>query len=613
MVEAQFSSRAAQALAELPHLCRFSGPEEAFWFHLLGVMAGVAGARLAVVLRPSPVEAAQWEPLLAWPGQGVDPAEAKPFATAAQALAPQCAARGEALQPGADASAFLIGVHLQGDEENAVVVLLMIAPGEAAAREALVRLRLLEPLPLLYRLRQQVTHSETAVGHFAAVLDLVAGLNVHRHFLPVAMTLCNELATRHQCERVSLGWLEHGYTRVVAISHSERFDRKMEAIQRLEAVMEEALDQDEVIVWPEPEGARLVTREHAKFSEAARVPSLCSVPLRIDGAPVAVVVCERAGAPFAEVEVRLLALYGEISIRRLADLKKTDRWFGARWLGATREALVELVGPRHAAAKLLSLLALIALPVLSLWKIDYRVDAPFVLRTEDVAYLSAPFNGFIDEVKVDVGDEVKKDQVLASLDVRDLLLEEAGAIAERTRAVGEAEKARGADRPSDINIAEAQAEQARVKLALVQYRRAQSSITSPFDGVVVEGDLRKRIGAPVKQGEVLFRVGRSDGIYVECDAPERDVRELQPGAPGEMAFASAPKTKFPIRLARIEPLAQVKETGNSFLVRAAVESPVESWWRPGMSGVAKFHVAKRPIIWVALHRTVDFLRLKLWW
>jgi RND family efflux transporter MFP subunit len=297
----------------------------------------------------------------------------------------------------------------------------------------------------------------------------------------------------------------------------------------------------------------------------------------------------------------------------LTDLKRTDRWFGARWLAVAREKLTELLGPRHTVAKALGAFAVVAAIVLAVVRIDYRVDAPFILRAEDMVFVSAPFNGYLDEVKADVGDEVKKDAVMASLDTRDLLLEEAGAAAERTRFLGEVEKASGADKPAEMRIAQAQAEQARVRFEIIQYRRSQSNIVAPFDGVVVEGDLRKRIGSPVKQGDVLLRIARTDRTYVECHVNERDIRELQVGGGGQIAFASAPKHQFNVRINRIEPAAQAKEAGNTFSVRSVVEGPRESWWRPGMSGVAKLDAGRRTLLWVITHRTVDFLRMQLWW
>ncbi len=609
--------RFGDAVARLDQLREFTGPERVFWFHLLTTMAGVSGARVGVVLRAGPEEEPGWKTVTHWPAQGVDEAEMQAFTGAAGDQAETCVQQGEAIRGARTANGIdwcvAVRVTLEGEPGALVLAFFLQDVKEGAAVEALRRLRLLAPLPTLYHLRRQVTDSETAVGHFAAVLDLVSALNVHQRFLPVAMTLCNELATRHQCDRVSLGWLEDGYAKTIAISRSERFERKMEAIKTLEATMEEALDQDEVIVWPEPAGPRMVTRAHEKFSASANVPSLCSVPLRLEGEPVAVLVCERSTQEFAEVEMRLFALYGEMSVRRLADLKRTDRWFGARWLAAARAKFTELLGPQHTLAKLLGALGIVTFILLAVVRTDYRVDAPFFLRTEDLSFIAAPFNGYLDEVKVTVGDEVKKDAVLASLDTRDLLLEEAGAAAERTRFLGEVERASGADKPAEMRIAQAQAEQARVRLEIIQYRRSQSNIVAPFDGVVVEGDLKKRIGSPVKQGEVLLRVARTDRIYVEANVNERDIRELRAGVAGEIAFTSAPKHKFNVRLNRIEPAALVKESGNTFAVRCAVESPSEPWWRPGMSGVAKIDVGRRSLLWVVAHRTIDFLRMQLWW
>ena len=64
-------------------------------------------------------------------------------------------------------------------------------------------------------------------------------------------------------------------------------------------------------------------------------------------------------------------------MRRLEDLKCSDRWFGARWATAARERVKWLAGPEHTGAKLIGLLAAIALAVLIFGHWNYRVEAPF--------------------------------------------------------------------------------------------------------------------------------------------------------------------------------------------------------------------------------------------
>ena len=56
-----------------------------------------------------------------------------------------------------------------------------------------------------------------------------------------------------------------------------------------------------------------------------------------------------------------------------------------------------------------------------------------------------------------------------------------------------------------------------------------------------------------------------------------------------------------------------RKDGNVFLVRLKLDRTAESWWRPGMTGLCKLSVEKRSLLWILTHRTVDFLRLKLWW
>ena len=129
----------------------------------------------------------------------------------------------------------------------------------------------------------------------------------------------------------------------------------------------------------------------------------------------------------------------------------------------------------------------------------------------------------------------------------------------------------------------------------------------------VEGDLRERIGAPVRQGEVLLKLARLDPMYVEGKVDERNIHLLAEGREGEIAFASRPNEKFPITVERIEPLAIPEEGGNIFLVRCRITAEDNAWWRPGMSGLCKIDSERRSYLWMLTHRTVDFLRMKLWW
>jgi biotin carboxyl carrier protein len=583
-------------------------------------MALMSGARFGVLLRKTAAEPDTWRRVVAWPATRTPDSSAREFVRDLENIANSCAQQETVIRffngaPDPLAADCAVAVQLESDSPQETWVTAFFLPecSESQAAWALGYLRLVRNTPGLYRLHRSMHQSQLKLSHFASVMDLMALLNAQSRFMAVAMTLCNELAARHKCDRVSLGWLEHEYVRLQAISHTERFEKKMDAVKTLEQTMEESLDQDELIVWPPPEADTRISTDHARYADGQTVKFLCSVPLRLAGQAVGIITCERNSEAFPEEEQRLLTLCAEMAVRRLSELKRSDRWWGARAALEVREQLAKAVGVEHTWAKVVAVLVAVGLAVLFFGKMNYRVEAPFILRTDDLAILSAPFEGYIDEVPAQIGDPVQPDDVLLKLDTRDLLLQEAAAAADLDRYTREADKARATSALAEMRIAQAQAEQSRVRLELIRYRLSQASLKARFAGVVVEGDLKKRIGAPVKQGDALFKVARTDRMYVECNVKENDIHEVRGEAAGEFAFASQPKLRFPMQLERIEPVAQVKDKDNIFVVRCQFKGAPENWWRPGMSGVAKINVGQRTFFWIIAHRTIDFLRMYFWW
>jgi multidrug efflux pump subunit AcrA (membrane-fusion protein) len=300
-------------------------------------------------------------------------------------------------------------------------------------------------------------------------------------------------------------------------------------------------------------------------------------------------------------------------VRRLADLKRSDRWFGARLASSLRDKLGRIFGYEHTGIKIIVLLVAAALGTAIFGNFPYRVKAPVILRTDDIAYLTAPFDGHIDRVLVRVGDEVEEGEELLSLDQTELLLWEAELIAEKNRYSSEFEKARAAGSPADMRITQALYDQSAARHELVRYQLGRSVVKAPFSGIIVEGDLKERVGSPVRQGDMLFKLARIERLYAELKVSENDIHQIAQTLEGEIALASRPEEVYRIEVFRMEPIAVPEEKGNVFVVHASFPAGPQAWWRPGMTGVAKLNIGDRSLIWIATHRTLDFLRLRLWW
>ncbi|MCH8474691.1 MAG: efflux RND transporter periplasmic adaptor subunit [Opitutales bacterium] len=484
-------------------------------------------------------------------------------------------------------------------------------PNEASFTEDTL-LPLLADAPAVYQRHRNALQWKNESERMAKALDLLAVVNAHHRFQPAAMALVNEVVQRLGAERVTLGWLARPYVKVVAVSGTERFQRKMQVLQQLEAAMEECRDQDEEILFPEGLEQETVTRDHAEYAKQAGNGCLVSVPLRHENEVVGVLTVERETHPFVEAEVLALRVIGDQLTPRLHDLRLQSRWFGYRWAQSWRRGAAWAVGSRHTWWKVAAIVAALVLAFALFVSFPYRASSTLLVRSESMAHLTAPFEGYIAGSQVRPGDLVEAGQVLASLDDRDLLIEQAEVLAEIRRYQAEAELAEAEGRLADLRVARASRAQSEARLQLLEHRLSRSELRAPFTGVVVQGDLRERIGSPTSPGDVLLQVSELAGLYLEIRLPERDIDLIEGFETGRVVFSSRPDVKFPFRIEQVSPAAYPDGEGNAFVLRAHLEESAD-WLRPGMSGVAKIDAGNRTLAWRATHRIVDFLRMRFWW
>jgi GAF domain-containing protein len=597
----------------IKELHEFTGHPGEFWPKFCAYTCEEAGANHCILFRK---QETSWKPRYHWPpGQSQQPPSESVLNQLA-GLAENALHEGAAttqLAPPVETTVFALRLEEQETAQPSVAVLFVNAVTDVNHEEVLQRLKLLADAPSIYQRTRATRQTETDLACFADVLDLMLLINAEKRYLAAAMTLVNETAARYKCTRVSLGWGIDGYIKLQAISHMERFEQKMDVVTSLEAAMEEAFDQDEEILVPPNAESDAITSDHGNYARSQQIGSLLSLPLRIADRPVGILTCEREDKSFTDDDVHGLRILCDQVACRLDEFKQRERWFGARIKDAMRDRVAKLLGVDHTLTKLAGLAIFTLLLLAIIIKLPYRVEAPFILRSEDVRQISAPFESYIENVHVKIGQQVAENDLLLTLDTSDLLLEESAAIANQIRYLSEVEKARAFGTLIDMKIAQAQADQAQAQINLVQHRLAQSQLRVPIAGIIVEGDLEQLRGAPVSKGDILFKIARHEKLFVEIKIDEEDIHEITRGQTGELAFVSRPHLKAPFSIDQIDPVALSEDAGNVFIARGKDLQQVESWWRPGMSGIAKVDVGKRNILWIATHRTIDFFQMLMWW
>jgi hypothetical protein len=447
------------------------------------------------------------------------------------------------------------------------------------------------------------------------LLDLSALVMRERHYGAAVIALVNGVMARLGCALVALGWRQDGYVKIEAISHLDRFERKTEYVNLLEGACEEAIDQECDIVYAgEDPDAGLIIQAHARLQRALGYSQICTLPLHVDGET-------------SDVVLLLAMEQGELTPRELADthlalglmlpwlapLRAGDRWWGARLGGWSRQRLVKLFGPERPLTKLFSLV-IAGLLLYGLFGAQiYQIKATSQLGTDSTRLISASYDGFLNQVNATSGDSVKQGALLAALDTRELMQQEVETLADIQRFRAEAMKARANLNLADAEIAGRRLAQVEARLARIRYSLAQSLVYAPFDSVIVEGERKDLLGAPVKKGERLFRLARIEGLYVVLHVPENEIRYVEQDARGELTLLARPDTRIPFAVETLMPVAQVKgQDGNHFVIKAKLLTPPEAWWRPGMSGMARIEAGERNVAWIYSHKAIDALRMTFW-
>lgn len=427
----------------------------------------------------------------------------------------------------------------------------------------------------------------------------------------LAFALTNSLCTRLDCELVALGIADGPQVRLLSVSGLEEVRGESPAVEALSMAMGEALDLEYRATAPTSE-----------LESGRRVPALLEAWQHVVGGSVAVipigdgdgtrgvVAMRRApGMIFEGAELERVAELIAPYLPALDLLRRARRSLATHVLDSTRAQWVALRRPgawtRRAVAA--------AVALFGLWflfgTMPHSLTVPCTVASDQVRHLAAPYEGVLRAAPFTAGQRVREDDVLASFDTSFEQLERAQLVAElAVLDVDLREALAGDDALGQRRLAEQEAA-LRAKLELAELRLERAEIRAPFDGVVLAGDLRDRVGDTLTQGDTLFELAPDSGWRVELQVPEHQALELSEGQTGQFSTRARPEVRHEFEVVQIA--GAVETVGAAAVLR--VEGRVDdqsAWVRPGMEGSAKVRVAGRAP-WAKLAGPlVDWLRLR---
>jgi hypothetical protein len=609
-----------QTVREVPEVVRavahFSGPATEFWQSYTTAARQLTQAdSVRVFWRLTTAETDEWQSLASLPKTD------KPVSLGAvttPAALQQVQREGIAQASGAGGAHMLLRVQVSEPTQEVLLLARFNAPPHNPV-VAMTRLSAISAVPLTFETARKVRQSGRDAARLSLTLELLGKVLDSDGFDRAALALTNELAEQFACESVSLVWRAREGMRLRAISHAEKIERRTEASALIEECGQEAITQGTEVSWPGND--RAVAHAHGQYAALAQPGHLISFPM-IETAPdgktrgLGAITLERQSRPFSAAEQWALRMHCEMVQVPLANLHQDTRWLPVRLGRAVLPSIPKVFRPQSGAGRKLFLAALAIVAGIMLIPVPFNVTGTAVLKTDATAAVGAPFDGYVQSSSLILGDEVTTGQALFTLSDTELVLERSTLLAELAQSNREAEIRRSVGQLSEMQIAQAKAEEVIARLLQVDQRLSAATAIAPIDGVVVDGEPAKKIGEAVRRGEPVVTIAALSSLYVEAAVSERDLSFLEHGQPARLTLLARPKERFGFSVDRIIPAAAVQDADNVFPIRMAEvdeNAAPPQWWLPGMTGVAKISAGKKPIGWIATRRINDYLRLLLWY
>ena len=250
------------------------------------------------------------------------------------------------------------------------------------------------------------------------------------------------------------------------------------------------------------------------------------------------------------------------------------------------------------------------------------VTLPGTLRADQQATLYAKVSGYVTKVAVDKGDTVKADQLLAELEVPELIADfkkyEADAKVaeiELSRMTGAQKKAPDLVLPQALDKARGASDVAHANLQRTQTLLDFAKITAPFAGVVTMRFVDNGAFVPAAtsggaQNAAIFTVMNYTTIRAQACVPELDAALVKTGQPVKVTLEALGGKTCEATVSRFA--QAIDEATRTMLVEADIPNP-DLALRPGMYATIKVGVEQHtgallvPVDALAMEKTNAFV------
>lgn len=264
--------------------------------------------------------------------------------------------------------------------------------------------------------------------------------------------------------------------------------------------------------------------------------------------------------------------------------------------------------------------------------LEITAEASGVIEPTTIVEVKSKASGEIKAVPIQVGDEVRRGQLLVHVEETELRQTLAQAEADLDVARARLSTAEAALRRAQEMLrtqvitdqeyeqaslehanARAQLVRAQAALEIARERLTEATVRAPIDGTVIEknAEVGQVISSPTRDiggGTLLLRMADLSQVQVRTLVDETDIGKIQADLPAEIRVEAFSDRTFGGKVLKVEPQAVVQQSVTMFPVIVRIGNP-DRLLKPGMTAQVTFLIARRTHVLAvanqAVHATPD--------
>ena len=282
-----------------------------------------------------------------------------------------------------------------------------------------------------------------------------------------------------------------------------------------------------------------------------------------------------------------------------------------------KPGLIALIDPSAAAGsfvkrysptkKIALLIILILLFLAFVAPFPFTIGGEAEIAPTDRHLAFCKIEGLIDKVLVLEGSRVEKDQVVATLDSRELdykikLQEKQVDILTSEMAILRGSANEDPSKLAESALVELKRKAAWEELQFLKWQTQFLKIKSPVSGIIITKDVDSLVGKKLQAGEPLCEIASPSELSAEVFIPEDRISYVKPGQKLDFYLSGNPRNSYPLIVKDIAPAAEViPRLGSVYRIKAPfVDAPPNAM--VGMKGVGKITAKDSTLAAIAYDR-----------